>query len=219
MKKKDPLETIRHYPSPSGYYREFINDINSDIRKLGRKRKIKDHYLSPKDADAVWDKCNGRCSMCAKPLTTGRTGGQSPRPMFYIPLKWGGHPNLDNLILVCRTCKKSGATFVRRPIERILGIDTFADLCEALFKAIKNDESEDLRRQIKYRMNLELEGIVNMLRGAPYTEFLTEDLQQRVEGKNTLPDLIEAGDKKEVTNAIQQIVTTKKYNIMRNPDG
>ncbi len=212
----------------SPFLTKAVEDINKQIRKAYGTPTNKDTFwdtytkINSADAEACFQHHKGRCVHCDKRLSyLGRRSTFAARLMFYVPLSTGGEARADNLIIVCAQCEHDYRD-TRHLRRDIVGLDSFADVCEALFKAVRDGASEDVRDQLKNRLNLRLMDIATCMRYVTTGDWEPDNTEVIVEGVNTIGERLEKmarGEdvKKEVTNDIKQIVKTKQYKIIRKP--
>jgi hypothetical protein len=206
-----------------------LAEINMEIKQAYSKvtgvDKLWDTYtkINSADAEECFHKYKGRCVYCDTRLSyLGRMSIYSARLAFYVPLKVGGEARPDNLIVVCARCKHDYRS-TRKLRTDTTGLDAFADLCEALFLAVKHDASEEVRNNLKNRLNLKLTDVATCMRYATKGGWVPSKFDKVVEQVNTIGEQLEqlAKDedvKADITQTVQQVVTTKQYKIMRNQD-
>jgi hypothetical protein len=228
-KKKTPRKN-------SPYLKKGLAEINMEIKQAYSKitgvDKLWDTYtkINSADAEDCFQKYKGRCVYCDTRLSyLGRMSIYSARLAFYVPLKVGGEARPDNLIVVCAKCKHDYRS-TRKVRTDVTGLDTFADLCEALFLAVEEDAHPSVLHTLKNRLNLKLTDVATCMRYVTKGEWVPEfdyitgnKFVKVVEGENTLGEQLEQMGKGEdvkadITQTVKQVVTTKQYKIMRNQD-
>ncbi len=222
VKKKTPRQN-------SPYLKKGLAEINMEIKQAYSKitgvDKVWDTYtkINSADAEDCFQKYKGRCVYCDTRLSyLGRMSIYSARLAFYVPLKVGGEARPDNLIVVCAKCKHDYRS-TRKMRTDMTGVDTFADLCEALFFAVKYDQSEQVRNNLKNRLNLKLTDVATCMRYVTQGEWEPSKFDKVVEQVNTIGEQLEQMGKGEavkadITQTVKQVVTTQQYKIMRNQD-
>ena len=198
--------------------REAYGDVTGEDKSWDTFEEVK-----RRDAEECFKKYNGRCVYCDRLLKyLGKGSVYSAKLAFYVPLNVGGEAKPDNLVVVCAQCKSDHRS--TRPIrEDVAGIDTFADLCEALFKAVKEGASEVVRDGIKNRLNHRLSDIAACMRYVVRSDWVPERNEVIVEGENTIGERIEQmaegkAVKEQITQDVKQIVSRKQYKIIRGTD-
>ncbi len=141
--------------------------------------------------------------------------------MFYVPLKVGGEARPDNLIVACAPCKQEYRS-TRKLRQDITGLDSFADCCEELFIAIKEGHPQAKVHMLKARINTRLTDVATCMRYVTTPDWRPVEMTKLIENRNTIADRLEQMGKGEkvtecITEDVKQIVTTKKYRIMREP--
>ena len=229
MVKKKPVgrpRKNRKKRNTGTFVTKGVHEINAEIRaayiKVTGKDKLWETYdkLRPGDAEAIFKRYRGRCVYCDKSLSyIGRMSSNSARLAFYVPLKVGGEARPDNLVVVCAPCKND-YTYVPKQRTDIVGLDSFADICEVLFKAVKNGASEDTRDRLKNRLNLRLADIATCMGYVVKSDWIpTDEIVE--EGVNTIGEQLEGmaegeDTKDAITNTVKQVAARKQYNIIRN---
>jgi hypothetical protein len=224
-----PVVNKRRQKMNSPFIKKSVEEINLEIREAYGPVTDNDRFwdtytqINTADAEDCFQRFKGRCVYCDKRLSyLNRKAINSARLAFYVPLKVGGEARADNLIIICIQCR-SNYRATRKMREDITGIDSFADTCEALFKAVKEGASEEIRTQIKNRLNIRLSDVATCMRYVTTPDWVPERMQIIMEGDNTIGELLEGmaegkDKKKEITETVKQVVTTKQYNIVRDPD-
>ncbi len=210
------------------FLKHGIEEINNEIEKAYSKVTGKDKLwqtydkIKVSDAETCFRQYRGKCVFCDTRLSyLGRATLNAARLMFYVPLKVGGEARPDNLIVVCAPCKQEYRD-TRKLRQDITGLDSFADCCEQLFEAVIENADSDRIKRIKARLNNRLSDIATCMRYVTTEDWEPQWHDKIIEGKNTIGDrlklLAEGEDMKAtITNDVKQIVTTKKYRIMREP--
>lgn len=208
------------------FLRHGIEAINDEIvaayGKVTGKDKLWETYekISVADAEECFRQYRGKCVYCDTRLSyLGRTTMNAARLAFYVPLKVGGEARPDNLIVVCARCKHEYRD-TRKLRQDIVDLDSFADCCEQLFIAIRDNECRDKVLLLKDRINTRLADVATCMRYVTTHDWRPAELVKVVEGKNTIADRLEQmgkGDKvtEIITEDVKQIVTTKQYKILR----
>lgn len=211
----------------SAFMTSSVREVNHEIReayeKVTGRDKLWETYdkILPGEAEDCFAQYKGRCVYCNKALSyIGRMSSKSARLAFYIPLKVGGEARPSNLIVVCAPCKND-YTYVPKQREDIVGLDSFADVCEALFKAVRDGASEHTREGLKNRLNLRLADIATCMGYVIKSDWIPEKDEIVEEGVNTIGEHLERmaeGEdaKKEITNTVKQVAARKQYKIIRN---
>lgn len=196
--------------------------INEEIRKFEKKRhwkRLKLPRFILDDLFKVYTKYKGACAFCGI-LTTAkfqyRYTGANFR--FEMPIEKGGGISIDNLVLVCATHRDKYRPH-HRSRERIPDVDSFADLTEALIRAVHNGDGWEKIRRIKHEMNTVLEEIAIHSR---YMVF-NEDRPTKIstpKRDNSIADAIEklaAGEdtKQDITDGLKTIHVTQKYEVQK----
>ena len=219
----------RRQRAASPFLKKGLEEINLEIREayvhITGDDKLWDTYekIKPPAAEECFSKYKGRCVYCDKRLSyLGRKSTFAARLAFYVPLNVGGEARQDNLVITCAQCKNDYRS-TRKFREDIEGVDSFADTCEALFKAIKNDGNVDTIDKLKNRLNIRLSDIANCMRYVVRSDWVPDKMQVIVEGENTIGERLETMAKgedvtKEITEDIKQIIKTKQYNIIKRPE-
>lgn len=210
----------------SAFLSSSLDDINREVRveqdKHRKNTKMWHSFAEFKRAGAeeCFQKYKGRCVYCDKALSyLGRKAPNSARLMFYVPLNVGGKVTLDNLIVACVPCKQE-YTSLRKVREDVLGLDSFGDTCEALFKAVRDGANEETILKLKCRINHRLTDIATCMRYVTTSDWIPNAMRLVIEGENTIGDRLEdmaKGEdvKDEITQDVKQIVTSKQYKIIR----
>jgi hypothetical protein len=205
-----------------------ISAINREIAEAYGKVTAKDKKhgtvkkITPQDAESCYQQYKGKCVFCDTRLAyLGRANEAAARLMFYVPLKVGGEARLDNLIIVCTNCKHEYRD-TRKLRQDITGLDSFADVCEQLFEAVIENADFGRIKRLKARLNDRLSDVATCMRYVTTHDWLPIKMEKLVEGENTMAEALEAmGEgkdmKADITNKVQQVVTTKQYKVMRKP--
>ena len=229
MAKKKPVgrpRKNRKKRNTGTFVTKGVHEINAEIReayiKVTGKDMLWETYdkLRPGDAEACFKQYRGRCVYCDKSLSyIGRMSSNSARLAFYIPLKVGGEARPNNLVVTCAPCKND-YTYVPKQRTDIVGLDSFADVCEALFKAVRDGASEETRERLKNRLNLRLADIATCMGYVVKSDWIPKD-EIVEEGVNTIGEQLEGmaegeDTKDAITNTVKQVAARKQYNIIRN---
>ena len=186
-----------------------LRAINGEI-----KRKLKDgahnrKYFNKDDLRYAYDKFNGACAKCGFNLTAAGGHRFSADFMLRVPIDAGGTISRDNLLLVCKTCKKEKRPKrVHKTEEHVFNFNTLADHVEQLTHAIV-DEQDDLVPFFKKQLNDCLSDFVQTLYYRPIGG-KCEPVEFRYEGENTVADLVA-----DLAAAFKEINTTKEYTTLR----
>ncbi len=213
----------------STFLTRTLVDINKEIKQayvhITGRDKLWQTYskVTPTEAEACFADHKGRCAYCDKVLTyIGHVSVNSARLACYVPLKVGGEARPDNLIVVCARCEND-YTSTRKMKQDVVGLDSFADTCEELFIAVKEGRPQEERDTIKDRLNVRLSDVATCMRYVTRPKWKPVVLEKMIEGENTigerLEDLAKGGDTKyAITEDVKQMVTTKRYRILRGKD-
>lgn len=222
-----PRKNKKKVRNISSFVSKEMDAINAEIReayvRITGEDKLWETYdkLRKGDCEAIYQQYKGRCVYCDKSLSMlGRMSSNSARLAFYIPLRVGGEARPSNLVLVCAACKND-YTYIPKQRQEIVGLDSFADVCEALFKAVRDGASEDTRDRLKNRLNLRLADIATCMGYVVKSDWLPTEDEIVEEGVNTIGEQLEKlaeGDdvKDEITDTVKQVAARKQYNIIRN---
>ena len=210
----------------SAFMTESVKDVNHEIKEAYEKVTGRDKLwatydkILPSEAEDTFKQYKGRCVYCTKALSyIGRMSSNSARLAFYIPLKVGGEARPSSLVVVCAPCYKD-YTYIPKQRQEIVGLDSFADVCEALFKAVRDGADEYTREALKNRLNLRLADIATCMGYVVKSDWLpTDEIVE--EGVNTIGEqlerMAEGEDAKDaITNTVKQVAARKQYNIIRN---
>jgi hypothetical protein len=221
-----PVVNKKRQRMNSPFLTKAVEDINKQIFKEYGTPTNKDAFwgtykkINSADAEACFQQYKGKCVYCDKRLSyLGRRSIYAARLMWYVPLSVGGEARPDNLIVVCAECEHDyrDTRKLRRDVE---GLDSFADTCEALFIAVRDGKSEEVRDQLKNRLNLRLVDIAACMRYVITSDWEPEELEIIQEGRNTIGERLDhmakgVDVKDKVTNDVKQIVKTGQYRIIR----
>ncbi len=203
-----------------------ITAINNEIKEMYGKVTAKDKKyatvarITHHDAEECYQQYRGKCVFCTKRVMyIGRGNEAAARLMFYVPLKVGGEARLDNLIIVCVDCKHEYRD-TRKLRQDIMGIDSFADCCEELFIAVRDDHPSTKIDMLKARLNERLSDVATCMRYTTTPDWRPVTMEKLVEGENTMAEALEGmaegeDTKAAITSKVKQMVTTKKYKIIR----
>lgn len=203
-------------------FKKPLITINEEIRKFERKkhwRALKLPRFILDDLFKVYTEYKGACAFCGI-LTTVKfqyryTGAYFK---FEIPLARGGEVSTDNLVLVCATHRDEYKPH-KKMRERIPDIDTFADLTEALIRAVQNNNSWEKIRRIKHDMNTILEEIAIHSRYMVFNEDKPTKIRTP-KRDNSIADEIEKLAKGEdtktnIVDGLKTIHITQKYEVQK----
>ncbi len=230
MPKKKPVGRPRKNKKKVRNISSFVSKemgvINAEIReayvKVTGEDKLWETYdkITKGDCETIYQQYKGRCVYCDKSLSMlGRMSSNAARLAFYVSLKVGGEARMSNLVLVCAGCKND-YTYVPKQRTDIEGLDSFADICEVLFKAVKNGASEGTKDRLKNRLNMRLADIATCMGYVVKSDWIATD-EIVEEGVNTIGEQLEGmaegeDTKAEITNTVKQIASRKQYKIIRN---
>ena len=224
-KKGRPPVNKRRQRRTSSFLTKSLEDINNEIKAAYGKVTAIDKMwethdkVTKDDAEEVFMQYRGRCGYCLRTLSyLGRQSHRSARLMWYVPLNVGGQARLDNLVLVCTECKNNYHS-TRRLREDIQGVDSFADTCEALFIAVRDGADQVSIDRLKNRLNLRLSDVATTMRYVVNTH--RDEHEIMVEGKNTIPDMLEDMAKGEdvkpkITKRMKKVQREKQYKVIRD---
>jgi hypothetical protein len=224
--KGRPLVNKKRQRMNSPFLTKCVEDINKQILKAYGTPTNKDAFwgtytkINSADAEDCFQQYKGKCVYCDKRLSyLGRRSVYAARLMWYVPLSVGGEARPDNLIVVCALCEHDYRD-TRKLRRDIVGLDSFADTCEALFIAVRDGDSEEVRDQLKNRLNNRLVDIATCMRYVTTGDWEPDDTEVIVDGMNTIGERLEqmakgADVKDKVTNDVRQIVKLKQYKIIR----
>jgi hypothetical protein len=227
-KQGRPIVNKKRQRMNSPFLTKCVEGINKQILKAYGTPTNKDTFwgtytkINSADAEACFQHHKGKCVYCDKRLSyLGRRSVYAARLMFYVPLSVGGEARPDNLIVVCALCEHDYRD-TRKLRRDVVGLDSFADTCEALFMAVRDGDSEEVRDQLKNRLNVRLVDIATCMRYVTTGDWEPDDTEVVVEGVNTIGERLERMAKGEevkdkITNDVKQIVKTKQYKIIREP--
>jgi hypothetical protein len=224
--KGRPVVNKKRQRMNSPFLTKCVEDINKQILRAYGTPTNKDTFwgtykkINSADAEDCFQQHKGKCVYCDKRLSyLGRRSVYAARLMWYVPLSVGGEARPDNLIIVCALCEHDYRD-TRKLRRDIAGLDSFADTCEALFIAVRDGDSEEVRDQLKNRLNNRLVDIATCMRYVTTGDWEPKDIEVIVEGVNTIGERLEqmakgVDVKDKVTNDVKQIVKTKQYKIIR----
>ena len=208
----------------SSFLTKSLDEINNEIKEAYGKVIRKDIFwgtytkINKPDAEECFMKYKGRCVFCDKLLShLGRNSENSARLMFYVPLNVGGEARPDNLVVVCAECKH-GYRSTRKLREDIQGLDSFADVCVELFRAVQKGEcAREYVERLKNRLNIRLADVATCMRYVVDTEPEPEDAEILVEGDNTIADMLEdpVKNKDKITSRLRTTVKHGQYRVIR----
>jgi hypothetical protein len=205
-----------------------VDAINTEITEAygvvtgkDKKRKVYTKII-PAEAEDCFRQYRGKCVYCDTRLSyIGRPNMASARLAFYVPLKVGGEAVPDNLIIVCASCKHEYRD-TRKLRQDIVGLDSFADCCEQLFIAIKDEAPRATVNMLKGRINARLSDVATCMRYVTTPDWRPVKMAKLIENRSTIADRLEQmgkGDKvtEIITEDVKQMATTKQYKIIRKP--
>ena len=199
------------------FLKSGLEALNTEVEQNYGTEQTK---ITATEAEVCYRKYKGMCVFCDTLMGyLGRPSMASARLMFYVPLTVGGAPTPENLILVCNKCKE-GYRDTRKLRTDIVGLDSFADCCEELFKAVRDGYPQAKIDMLKARLNGRLADVAMCMRYVTTPDWAPVTMTQVVEGENTIGERLEqmgTGQdvKAAITEDVKQIVTTKQYKIMR----
>ena len=217
-----PVVNKRRQRQTSSFLTKGLIEINNEIKEayssVIEKDKIWNTYTKVNKADAedCFMQYNGRCVFCDKTLSyLGRNSHNSARLMWYVPLNVGGEARPDNLVVVCAECKH-GYRSTRKLREDVQGLDSFADMCVELWRAVGREDQASIDR-LKNRLNIRLSDVATCMRYVIQTEPEPEEPEVVIEGVNTIPDLLVDPEKNKtkITNRLRKVVKNKQYRVIR----
>jgi hypothetical protein len=205
-----------------------VDAINNEITEAygvvtgkDKKRKVYAKII-PAEAEDCFRQYRGKCVYCDTRLSyIGRPNMASARLAFYVPLKVGGEAVPDNLIIVCANCKHEYRD-TRKLRQDIVGLDSFADCCEQLFIAVKDEAPRATVNMLKGRINARLSDVATCMRYVTTPDWRPVKMAKLIENRSTIADRLEQmgkGDKvtEIITEDVKQMATTKQYKIIRKP--
>lgn len=195
-----------------------LAEINRDVSKVVQMGKKK--YFRLDDLKAVYQAYAGSCSWCGKVLKPFGRGRASVHFMLYVPLRNGGKVERDNLVTSCSLCKDEYLP-VKGTRGRVEGYNSLADIIVALVSAVKQNKPERDIQTLKSELNTCIAEFAHSLN---YRAGAGAKAKPIVEGTNTIADLVEdlAEDKpveEEVKGTISTIAVTRRYRIIKDPNG
>ncbi len=136
--------------------------------------------------------------------------------MFYVPLNVGGEARPDNLVVVCAECEH-GYRSTRKLREDIFGLDSFADTCVELYRAVQRGADTDTIDRLKSRLNIRLADVATCMRYIVGSAPEPDDRELIIEGENTIPDmLVEVEENQDkITERVEKMVKHKQYRVIR----
>jgi hypothetical protein len=221
-----PVVNKRRKRMTSSFLTKGLIEINNEIHEAYGRTTRKDIFwatytkVNKADAEAAFMEYKGRCVFCDKTLSyLGRNSENSARLMFYVPLNVGGEARPDNLVVVCAECKH-GYRSTRKLREDVQGLDSFADVCVELWRAVLDTEKEtdgkkeDRINRLKNRLNIRLADVATCMR---YVIDTDEEPEILIEGENTIPDVLENPEKnkRKITQKVRNMVKHKQYKVIR----
>ncbi len=218
-----PKVDKRNQRATSSFLVKGIEEINLEIRKAYSSvtglDKLWGTYtkINKADAEECFMKYKGRCVFCDKTLSfLGRYSKNAARLMWYVPLNVGGEARPDNLVVVCGECKH-GYRSTRKLREDVFGLDSFADTCTELFRAVQRGADDTDIDRLKNRLNIRLADVATCMR---YVVKMTPEPAGEgllIEGENTIPDLLAdvEENKDKITEAVDRMVKRRQYKVIR----
>ncbi len=228
LRGRPPIVKARQRAS-SPFLKKGVEEINLEIReayvRVTGEDKLWETYakITPKIAEAIFNQNRGRCVYCDKRVSyLGRQSIYAARLSFYVPLNVGGEARPDNLIIVCAQCKHDYRS-TRKFRQDMEGLDSFADTCEALFIAVKNESNVETINKLKNRLNIRLSDIANCMRYVITADWIPDSMEMIVEEENTIGERLEGMAKGEnvkdkITKDMQQIIASKQYKIIKRKE-
>lgn len=221
----------RRQRKTSSFLTKSLDDINNEIKEayvsVTGIDKLWGTYskVTKDDAETCFMQYKGRCVFCDKTLSyLGRHSRNSARLMWYVPLNVGGEARPDNLVVVCAECKH-GYRSTRKLREDIQGLDSFADVCVELYRAVAAGADRPTINRLKNRLNIRLSDVATCMRYIIQTEVEPETPEVLIEGVNTIPDMLEdltdglyteEEQASRITNRVKKVVKHKQYKVIRN---
>jgi molybdopterin converting factor small subunit len=176
------------------------------MRKLKGSRNRK--YFTKDDLRHTYDKFNGACAKCGMALMAAGSHKFSADFMLRIPLAVGGKIERENLLVVCKSCKKDKKYKRIYPEDKIEGYNTLADLVAQLTQAVVEEHDEKVL-YFRHCVNVAVTNFVQSLQYKPIEGECPETVE-RYETENTVADIIE-----ELASAFKEIKETKQHVTLR----
>lgn len=195
-----------------------LNEINREIAKA-QHRGVKS-YFTKEQAAKVYHRHKGNCGICGGPLLKSGKKNSSARFMLMVPLRNGGRAELDNLILVCISCKREYTAYPRVK-GRVEGYNSLADIIVSLVESVINKKDTKDIQIIKSDLNACVSEYINSLSYLPRAELRDSNHVPIVDNENTIGDLVvkaaQGEDiKEDLKETIDTISMTRRYIILRN---
>lgn len=225
-----PKVNKRRQKRTSSFLTKSLDEINAEIKASYRTVTATDMrwgtipQVTKADAEDCFMNYKGRCAFCNKALSyLGRESHTSARLMWYVPLDVGGEARPDNLVVVCAECKHGYRT-TRKLREDTQGLDSFADVCVELYRAVLEKKGRKTIDRLKARLNIRLADVATCMRYVIDVDTEPEEPETLIEGVNTIPDMLEEladglyseeEQTKRITNRVKKMAKTKQYRIIR----
>lgn len=242
MPKGLKLEEGERLRFKAGYLVRLVKNLNRDIWKSRPDLRQTVKFAST-DLIETFNRYRGNCAFCGVPLTPVASNTQA-HFAFYVPIRNGGSPTVDNLIPICRGCSDDHKP-TQRPLMRIPEVNGIPHLIQELVvgvrdleKAREAEDGEKLSeadrriRYIKEEINVALEELAVLQRYSPSVTIREKTKKPLLPyaGQNTVADIIESMadvvvKEEEVTELpeqveqleehIEQIKEFKRYKVVR----
>jgi len=220
-------------PIPKAF-RAALAELNELVRKQQKKeRKRKPgpsgvvEYFRWRDLLYAYHRFNGKCAFCGQPVQIGMTtpGPFQVKFVPITPLSAGGQAKADNLYPVCWFHYRRYLPR-RKQMERVPDVNSLADLIVILSQSVK--KRDDLRAtgkgdeyliqsdkidRLKSDINSLFEEVAAYFQYRVFDADKPKKVETRIEGENSLADLIEKEDTEEIADALKQINYTKQYRL------
>src|SRR5574337_1047557 len=98
------IDADERLPFKDAYFVKIAKILNQQVYKRYPSLRSQIRYKLD-DLAAVFSKYRGRCAFCGIALTPYVKKGNTVYFGFYVPLKYGGSPSPDNLIVTCYVCR------------------------------------------------------------------------------------------------------------------
>ena len=212
---------------------ELNEAVRAQIRKDRRKKPgptTRADFFKWRDLLFAYHRYNGKCAFCGQGVQMGMVT-PGPFQVKFIPItpfSKGGQANSDNLYPVCWFHYKRYLPR-RKAMERVPGVDSLADLIVALSKTVKLRENlrvqgkgdeyliqTDKIDRLKSEINSLFEEVAVYFQYRIFSEEMPRKVEPRIEGENSLADLIEKEDTEEIVDGLKEIHYTGRYRLSNN---
>ena len=185
-----------------------IKAINGEVlRKLKIYRKKGRRYFSKDDLRYAYDRFKGSCAKCGMQLAAAGGHQGSADFTLRVSLDAGGAITRNNLLPVCKTCKKEKRPKrIAYPTDRVFDFNTIGDVIAHLTSAVI-DKDEERITYFKRQVNETVNEFVQTLYYKPVAGKC--EPVERYEGENTMAD--------QIADLAREINLTKEYTILRRP--